>query len=286
MKLRGRHVARPNIQQQIACADSISITRSSPRRESSIPSPMSFTKAFVLFLSFALSAYALATPHVPHGPHGLHRALAARFPSPIPADPLASADPTAPVRKRQNKRCRPRSSAAISSSAGQSTKVLVPSAVTTHGASASTSSHEAPPTTIPEIFTSTSKEVEPPVTTKGPLPSSTKEAEPPVTTKKPSSTKEAEPPVTTKKPSPSSTKEAEPPVTTKKPSSPPSSNLPSFMVGTQNGEGTFYSSMFLSSLFRYSRSLVPTAGLGACGVTNKDTDHIAAVSHLLFDAFP
>ena len=268
MKLRGRHVARPNIRQQIACADSISITRSSPRRESSIPSPMSFTKAFVLFLSFALSAYALATPHVPHG---LHRALAARFPSPIPADPLASADPRAPVRKRQNKRCRPRSSAAISSSAGQSTKVLVPSAVTTHGASASTSSHEAPPTTIPEIFTSTSKEAEPSVTTKGPLPSSTKEAEPPVTTKKPS---------------PSSTKEAEPPVTTKKPSSPPSSNLPSFMVGTQNGEGTFYSSMFLSSLFRYSRSLVPTAGLGACGVTNKDTDHIAAVSHLLFDAFP
>ena len=283
MKLRGRHVARPNIRQQIACADSISIIRSSPRRESSIPSPMSFTKAFVLFLSFALSAHALATPHVPHG---LHRALAARFPSPIPADPLASADPTAPVRKRQNKRCRPRSSAAISSSAGQSTKVLVPSVVTTHGASASTFSHEAPPTTTPEISTSTSKEAESPVTTNRPFPSSTKEAEPPVTTKKPSSTKEAEPPVTTKKPSPSSTKEAEPPVTTKKPSSPPSSNLPSFMVGTQNGEGTFYSSMLLSFLFRYSCSLVPTAGLGACGVTNKDTDHIAAVSHLLFDAFP
>ncbi|THV04868.1 hypothetical protein K435DRAFT_648418, partial [Dendrothele bispora CBS 962.96] len=27
-------------------------------------------------------------------------------------------------------------------------------------------------------------------------------------------------------------------------------------------------------------------GLGACGITNTDTDHIAAVSHLLFDAFP
>ncbi|KAF9452700.1 hypothetical protein P691DRAFT_660372 [Macrolepiota fuliginosa MF-IS2] len=27
-------------------------------------------------------------------------------------------------------------------------------------------------------------------------------------------------------------------------------------------------------------------GLGACGITNHDTDHIAAVSHLLFDAFP
>lgn len=267
MKLRGRHVARPNIRQQIACADSISITRFQSSARVTHSFPMSFTKVFVLFLSFALSTHALATPHVPHG---LHRALAARLPSPIP-DTLVSVDLTAPVRKRQNKRCRPRSSAVISSSAGQSTKVLLPSAVTTHGASASTSSHEVPPTTTLEISTSTSKEAEPPVTTKRPFSSSTKEAEPPVTTKKPS---------------PSSTKEAEPPVTTKKPSSPPSSNLPSFMVGTQNGEGTFYSSMLLSSLFRYPCSLVPAAGLGACGVTNRDSDHIAAVSHLLFDAFP
>ncbi|TFK57202.1 hypothetical protein OE88DRAFT_1619136 [Heliocybe sulcata] len=27
-------------------------------------------------------------------------------------------------------------------------------------------------------------------------------------------------------------------------------------------------------------------GLGACGITNTDTDYIAAVSHLLFDTFP
>lgn len=27
-------------------------------------------------------------------------------------------------------------------------------------------------------------------------------------------------------------------------------------------------------------------GLTACGVTNKDTDYIAAVSHLLFDTYP
>jgi hypothetical protein len=47
------------------------------------------------------------------------------------------------------------------------------------------------------------------------------------------------------------------------------SNLPSFMVGTQTGQGTFYAT-----------------GLGACGIVNKDTDYIAAVSHLLFDIFP
>ncbi|KAG8697102.1 hypothetical protein FRC09_008069 [Ceratobasidium sp. 395] len=39
--------------------------------------------------------------------------------------------------------------------------------------------------------------------------------------------------------------------------------------GTHTGQATFYGT-----------------GLGACGITNKDTDYIAAVSHLLFDSFP
>jgi hypothetical protein len=46
-------------------------------------------------------------------------------------------------------------------------------------------------------------------------------------------------------------------------------NLPSYMVGTQHGQGTFYST-----------------GLGACGITNNDGQHICAVSHDLFDSFP
>lgn len=41
------------------------------------------------------------------------------------------------------------------------------------------------------------------------------------------------------------------------------------MTGTQTGQGTFYAT-----------------GLGACGIVNKDTDYIAAVSHLLFDNYP
>jgi hypothetical protein len=41
------------------------------------------------------------------------------------------------------------------------------------------------------------------------------------------------------------------------------------MAGTQTGQGTFYGT-----------------GLGACGITNNDGQYIAAVSHLLFDAFP
>jgi len=46
-------------------------------------------------------------------------------------------------------------------------------------------------------------------------------------------------------------------------------NLPSYMEGTQTGQGTFYGT-----------------GLGACGITNNDNQHIAAVSELLFDTYP
>ncbi|KAF8912737.1 RlpA-like double-psi beta-barrel-protein domain-containing protein-containing protein [Gymnopilus junonius] len=75
------------------------------------------------------------------------------------------------------------------------------------------------------------------------------------------------------RPSPLPMPSAPPPATTKAASGgnsgASSSNLPSFLVGPQTGEGTFYAT-----------------GLGACGITNTDTDHIAAVSHLLFDQFP
>ncbi|KAK2461855.1 hypothetical protein APHAL10511_006318 [Amanita phalloides] len=74
------------------------------------------------------------------------------------------------------------------------------------------------------------------------------------------------PPATTTTSTPSTTEEA--------PTAPTHSyggktNLPSFMVGMQTGQGTYYA-----------------PGLGACGIVNSNTDHIAAVSHLLFDAFP
>ena len=87
-------------------------------------------------------------------------------------------------------------------------------------------------------------------------------------------------------PKPTSTKAAAPAVPSTKATNP--GNLPSFMVGTQTGQGTFYASSYSFSFF-LSKLLIfhsLPAGLGACGITNKDTDHIAAVSHLLFDNFP
>ncbi len=46
-------------------------------------------------------------------------------------------------------------------------------------------------------------------------------------------------------------------------------DLPSYMTGTQHGDGTYYNT-----------------GLTACGTQNNDQELIAAVSHLLFDSFP
>ncbi|KAF8640794.1 hypothetical protein AX17_000443 [Amanita inopinata Kibby_2008] len=76
------------------------------------------------------------------------------------------------------------------------------------------------------------------------------------------------PPPTTSKAEPHNT-QAPPPSLPKPTIIHSGGNLPSFMVGTQAGQGTFYAT-----------------GLGACGITNNDGDYIAAASHLLFDAFP
>jgi len=194
---------------------------------------MYFTKPLVLFFS-AISVSALATPHVNRGVH--HRALAGRIPVPVPAGDA----PALPLRSRQNgKRCKPRpsSQAAQPSTAPETTTKAAPPPPSTHNAQvAPKPTTEAPP---------------PPPTTHEPSPTpqpTTKEQPPP-------------PPATT-------TKKAAPPPPSK-PAPPPASNLPSFLVGTQTGQGTFYAT-----------------GLGACGITNSDSDHIAAVSHLLFDAFP
>jgi len=47
------------------------------------------------------------------------------------------------------------------------------------------------------------------------------------------------------------------------------SSSESYLSGTQTGDGTFFAT-----------------GLGACGITNTASDHIVAVSELLFDSYP
>jgi len=190
---------------------------------------MSFFKT-VCFLTLSASLVSgLTTPFVA-ARRDTHHALAARVASSAQLD---LPPVVIPLKRSLNKRCKPRSSASKTASSAAT------AVVGNIGSS--------PDTTVQATSTKV-------VQTKT-------EAE---TTKAAATTKAA---VTTK----AATTKVIATKTTKPASTPtiPSSNLPSYLIGTQTGEGTFYGT-----------------GLGACGITNYDTDHIAAVSHLLFDTFP
>jgi hypothetical protein len=122
--------------------------------------------------------------------------------------------------------------------------------------------------------------------TSSPVPQTTNAPEPTTSTHQLSPTTHKQAPATTPKPAPTTSKKENSPTTTKESLPLPSLDLPNFLVGTQTGQGTFYSSVYLNPFCDRICLLCCSAGLGACGITNKDTDFIAAVSHLLFDVFP
>ncbi|KAF8078544.1 RlpA-like double-psi beta-barrel-protein domain-containing protein-containing protein [Lyophyllum atratum] len=192
---------------------------------------MSF-KSLVLLFCLAASVSALSTQR--NAPH--HRAVAHRAAAISPALPAIR-------RRADGKRCRPRPSSSLA---------VVPT-------SEPAPVHTKPATTTPKDDpTPTPKPTTTPKDDPTPKPTTTPKPEP-TTTPKPQ-------PTTTPKPQPTTTPKPEP-TTTK--ASGGGGGGPSFMIGTQTGQGTFYAT-----------------GLGACGIVNRDTDYIAAASHLLFDAFP
>ncbi|KAF9229362.1 hypothetical protein BS17DRAFT_771340 [Gyrodon lividus] len=191
---------------------------------------------YLAFFSLALSAAALTSPHISrnvynHAHRGLvHVALDVETP-PAPL-PVASS----PKRKRSlNKRCLSRPANTTSSA--------VPTSVPT---TTTPPVNVAPAPVLPPSSPSSVSPPPPPPPTSSPPP-------PPTTSQAP--------------PSPPTTTSAPPPAQTSSSSS--NSGEPSFMIGTQAGQGTYYAT-----------------GLGACGITNNDGQPIAAVSHLLFDAYP
>ncbi|KAH0838364.1 RlpA-like double-psi beta-barrel-protein domain-containing protein-containing protein [Lanmaoa asiatica] len=98
-----------------------------------------------------------------------------------------------------------------------------------------------------------------------PLPSVPSSSSPPADTTSSPTTSYVPPPSTTSQAPTTSTPA---PAQTSSSSSTSTSGEPSYMYGTQNGQGTYYST-----------------GLGACGITNNDGQYIAAVSYLLFDSY-
>ncbi|KAI0330553.1 hypothetical protein GY45DRAFT_1323494 [Cubamyces sp. BRFM 1775] len=191
---------------------------------------MFFSKTLVV-LSVALSA--LASPHMPRGASN-HHGIARRA-----AMPVAEPEPVmaAPLRRRSDtKRCKVRSTTPAASSTASATAAIspVPQNVESDPASSAT------PTSTPENT---------------PTPTSHKET--PTSTPTPHSSSSSAAPQSSASSGDSGS------------SSGSSSGGPSWLSGTQSGDGTYYAT-----------------GLGACGITNHDSDYIAAVSHLLFDNYP
>ncbi|EIN13816.1 hypothetical protein PUNSTDRAFT_95155 [Punctularia strigosozonata HHB-11173 SS5] len=157
-------------------------------------------------------------------------------------------------KKRASGRCKTRSSSA-SSTAAPSSSTPASSSVAATSSDAATIVNVAP---VPSLSSSSFEEASssPTSSKHSEAPSSTHTSQvAPTTNAKPTTTKQQE---TTTKAS-----------ATKTSSAASSTFTQSFLIGTQTGQGTFYAT-----------------GLGACGITNTDTDYIAAVSHLLFDTFP
>jgi hypothetical protein len=77
-----------------------------------------------------------------------------------------------------------------------------------------------------------------------------------------------------------------PPVATTSPQQQPPNTTSTASLATHTGELTFFASSSIPSFFSLQFLIHSTAGLGACGFTNVDTDHICAISEDLFDNYP
>jgi hypothetical protein len=208
---------------------------------------MSTLSKTVVLAILALSASALTTPLHGAAHYGRHHAIARNA---IPADVSSSPVAVPRAMQKRGRRCKPRQT---------SSSVAVPLST---NIAVVTSSQAPEPATSSKVEqpTTSSKAPEPTTSSKAPEPTTSSKAPEPTTSSK------APEPTTTEAPEPTTTKVQ---TTTQPTTTQSTGNLPSFMVGTQTGDGTFYAT-----------------GLGACGIVNNDSEHIAAVSHLLFDNFP
>lgn len=218
-----------------------------------------FSKVLVLF-TLALSVSGLATPHVVRSPHG-HHALAARMAAPAPSPAVGpygrEVKIVKPKRKRQDSgRCKARTSAAPTSTSSEAPEPTSSTEPIANVAAAPSSSSEAPA---------------PPPETPTPEPSPEPSPEP-TTSEAPA-------------PTPSDSGNSD---NSGNSGNSDNSNLPSFLVGTQTGQGKALLRTLCNShgVLLFSTATFYDIGLGACGITNSGDDRIAAVSHLLFDSFP
>ncbi|GJJ08849.1 hypothetical protein Clacol_003069 [Clathrus columnatus] len=217
--------------------------------------------AAALIASLVLSANGLVTPHA-QGVSRRHAQLAkARSAEPAPiavpvfAEPLVARD----VPKRSlKKRCVARSNSTSISKVPAPTSTPVASSVAPAAPVNVAPSPSVKPSPSPEPQPSSSAKPSPsPEPAPSPSPSHSAAPAPPPPPPAPKPTTSAAPPPPAPSPSPS------PPAS----SGGGSSSNP--YTGSHSGDGTFYAT-----------------GLGACGITNNDSQFIVAISHILFDNAP
>lgn len=227
----------------------VSLAHAQSRSLSRTPSMAPLTKCFVI-LTLALFASALATPHIARNVH--HRGL---------AHPKGAVDARVPVpaalkRKRSlGRRCAPQPANGTNPEPSTPTpSASTPTAPVNVAANpASQSSSPAPQEPTPA----------PPASSPTPTPTPTPE---------PSTSSPAAPATT--------------PASSSGSSSSDGGSYPSYMSGTQSGQGRQFSFFAWLSLTSTTLGTYYSTGLGACGITNNDGQRIAAVSHLLFDSYP
>ncbi|KAJ4486238.1 RlpA-like double-psi beta-barrel-protein domain-containing protein-containing protein [Lentinula aciculospora] len=214
---------------------------------------MSFTKSVVILLSAFSCVQALATPHAIRDVHH-HRAVAARVAQPTSG--LDNLPPLIvpkkrdlgkrPLRKRCQARPAPTASSSVVSSSSSSSSDTASSSNTASSSVAPVNIGSDPTSISSSILSTSSSDTPTPTPTPTPSPTST------------------EAPTTT-----SSSSEAAATTASSDSGSDSDSAVSSFLAGTNSGEATYYAT-----------------GLGACGITNNDSQFIAAVSEKLFDIYP
>lgn len=218
---------------------------------------MFFSKSLAVF-ALALSASALTTPHIARDLH--HRRAAVLAHREAQPEPIAQPIVTPRKRSSHRKRCAVEPSSPIAPS---SSPVVASSSIPVPSSSA------VPVNVAPSapIAVSSAPVLAPAPTSEAPAPAPTSEAPPPAPTSEapaPAPTSSPAPPPAPS-PAPSPVSSAAPPVST-------GSNDLGFPFATGQtyyGDATWYET-----------------GLGACGITNTDTDYIVAVSEVLFDSYP
>ncbi|KAF8898663.1 hypothetical protein BD779DRAFT_1464782 [Infundibulicybe gibba] len=230
---------------------------------------MAFAKIAVLCVALSACASALSIPQ--HYSRSAHHRAVARAAASVPLNRHA-----APVSKKRGREgCQ---SLSVPASAVASSPKLIAS---------SSAIHTGEPTQPPKPKQENPTPVESPSVPASAPPSISSQPGSPQGSSAQPSLSSSEPPSQTSvehtsaqtpspslKPAPPQTPAvyaAAPPASKQTPTSSPPDNGGggSFMKGTQTGEGTYYH-----------------PALGACGITNSDSDPIVAVSHLVYDSYP